>query len=116
MYSSASEAARFRVVRSVPGADRGPRAGSPRGVVDATGSQLAQRSRLAGPDPVATAPGTDCMLDHETIRSYFLSTLGTQQTTSKHSLLHRGRWTSRNAARLSVGARGRPSGRAREAR
>jgi hypothetical protein len=26
------------LMRSVPGADRGPRAGNPRGVVDATGS------------------------------------------------------------------------------
>jgi hypothetical protein len=29
---------RQREIKSVPGADRGPRAGSPRGVVDATGS------------------------------------------------------------------------------
>ena len=42
-------------MRSVPGADRGPRAGSPRGVVDATGSNrfssiggwdLTQQTRL----------------------------------------------------------------------
>ncbi len=39
---------------SVPGADQGPRAGSPRGVVDAT-----RRATQAGRNPVATAPGTD---------------------------------------------------------
>jgi hypothetical protein len=33
------DAAGHPAMRSVPGADRGPRAGSPRGVVDATGSQ-----------------------------------------------------------------------------
>ncbi len=44
---------------SVPGADRGPRAGSPRGVVDATGSQFTARSSCQGHNPVATAPGTD---------------------------------------------------------
>src|SRR5207248_11276377 len=32
---------------SVPGADRGPRAGSPRGVVDATGSRLIARISIA---------------------------------------------------------------------
>jgi hypothetical protein len=37
-----------------PGADRGPRAGSPRGVVDATGS----KTQLEGQHPVATAPGS----------------------------------------------------------
>ena len=49
-------------------ADRGPRAGSPRGVVDATGLTLASRNDAAANDrfrirlrlyPVATAPGTD---------------------------------------------------------
>jgi hypothetical protein len=44
---------------SVPGADRGPRAGSPRGVVDATGSQSTPRASSRGRNPVATAPGTD---------------------------------------------------------
>ncbi len=46
-------------MRSVPGADRGPRAGSPRGVVDAPGSQSTRRATQAGRNPVATAPGTD---------------------------------------------------------
>jgi glycosyltransferase involved in cell wall biosynthesis len=41
-------------VRSVPRADRGPRAGSPRGVVNATGSRFAQLSRLHACNPVAT--------------------------------------------------------------
>jgi len=45
-------------MRSVPGAGRGPRAGSPRGVEDATGSSVG-RSHLVPMDPVATAPGTD---------------------------------------------------------
>src|SRR5213596_3304272 len=40
---------------SEPGADRGPRAGSPRGVVDATGS----KSPTELLDPVATARGSD---------------------------------------------------------
>src|SRR5258708_2185905 len=48
------------VMESVPGADRGPRAGSPRGVVDATGSQsIATIAMAKGYDPVATALGTD---------------------------------------------------------
>src|SRR5437016_13933635 len=34
-------------MESVPGADRGPRAGSPRGVVDATGSQSSARIESA---------------------------------------------------------------------
>src|SRR6266851_925160 len=38
-----------------PGADRGPRAGSPRGVVDATGSQ----TQVERHDPLATARGSD---------------------------------------------------------
>ena len=46
---------------SVPGADRGPRAGSPRGVVDATGSI----GHFASSDPVATARGTDTMGEGE---------------------------------------------------
>jgi ribosomal protein L11 methyltransferase len=40
---------------SEPGADRGPRAGSPRGVVDATGSYTQVESH----DPFATARGSD---------------------------------------------------------
>jgi hypothetical protein len=44
---------------SVPGAVRGPRAGSPRGVVDATGSASPAGFSKVPPDPVATAPGTD---------------------------------------------------------
>src|SRR5437762_8824134 len=39
--------ARSHVMESVPGADRDPRAGSPRGVVDATGSQLIARIEFA---------------------------------------------------------------------
>jgi len=35
-------------MRSVPGADRGPRAGSLRGVVDATGSQRITQTEIAG--------------------------------------------------------------------
>ncbi len=43
-------------MKSVAGADRDPRAGSPRGVVDATGY-------CSRPNhPVATAPGTDFSL------------------------------------------------------
>src|SRR5258708_3621352 len=56
------------MMESVPGADRGPRAGSPRGVVDATGSQPTRRSRSPNFNPVATAPGTDLitnLLDRE---------------------------------------------------
>src|SRR5713226_5757921 len=47
----------FEAVESVPepGADRGPQAGSPLGVVDATGSQ----TQVEWIDPVATAPGSD---------------------------------------------------------
>ena len=37
----------IRYAESVPGADRGPRAGSPRGVVDATGSPPIARIELA---------------------------------------------------------------------
>gem|GEM_PF-2153137 len=46
-------------MRSVPGADRGPRAGSPRGVVDATGLQRIAMIEVGKAYPVATAPGTD---------------------------------------------------------
>ncbi len=41
-------------VDTEPGVDRGPRAGSPLGVVDATGSD----AQLEWQDPVATAPGS----------------------------------------------------------
>jgi hypothetical protein len=51
-----------------PGADRGPQAGSPPGVVDATGSDAqlewqdpvatGSDARLEWQDPVATAPGS----------------------------------------------------------
>src|SRR5882724_86400 len=54
-------------MRSVPGADRGPRAGSPRGVVVATGSQHVMRIEIARRDPVATAPGTDLMPKVDTL-------------------------------------------------
>ena len=43
---------------SEPGADRGPHAGSPRGVVDATGSY----AQVESDDPVATAPGSDTLV------------------------------------------------------
>jgi hypothetical protein len=46
------------------GADRGPRAGSPHGVVDATGSRPSDLDCAVGCDPVATAPGTDLKLSH----------------------------------------------------
>jgi hypothetical protein len=46
-------------MRSVPGADRGPRAGSPRGVVVATGQSVVHYNAHGTRDPVATAPGTD---------------------------------------------------------
>src|SRR5437016_4077393 len=47
-------------MKSVPGADRGPRAGSPHGVVDATGSHRIARIEIASTCyPVATALGTD---------------------------------------------------------
>jgi putative addiction module component (TIGR02574 family) len=53
---------------SVPRADRGPRAGSPRGVVDATGSSVQRRVliRLAtarGTDTVNSAAGSNTSLD-----------------------------------------------------
>ncbi|HYX31449.1 MAG TPA: transcription-repair coupling factor [Pyrinomonadaceae bacterium] len=44
---------------SEPGADRDPHAGSPRGVVDATGSSSSSESL----DPVAIAPGSDTDID-----------------------------------------------------
>ena len=58
-------------VVSEPGADRGPRAGSPRGVVDATGSKgsLSMKADVVISFlrclivPVATAPGSDCVLE-----------------------------------------------------
>src|SRR5712671_585852 len=55
-FLSRQERVPTTMMESVPGADRGPRAGSPRGVVDATGSQ--RRSRSPNFNPVATAPGT----------------------------------------------------------
>src|SRR6266550_6111971 len=45
-------------IESVPGADRGLHAGSPRGVVDATGSY----AQVESDDPVATAPGSDTLV------------------------------------------------------
>ena len=61
---------------SEPGADRGPQAGSPLGVVDATGSRIYLEiisivNELAGQhkvrlDPVATAPGSDTHPETET--------------------------------------------------
>jgi len=44
---------------SEPRADRGPQAGSPLGVVDATGSS----SFAELLDPIATAPGSDTSFD-----------------------------------------------------
>ena len=55
-------------MESVPGADRGPRAGSPRGVVDATGSQLTPgiaRDRTVTRS--LSAPGTDLIHQVETL-------------------------------------------------
>jgi 23S rRNA (cytosine1962-C5)-methyltransferase len=49
-----------------PGADRGPHAGSPRGVVDATGSHQSSRAN----DPVATAPGSVTELDEIEINQH----------------------------------------------
>ena len=40
-----------RTVRSVPGAGRGPRAGSPRGVVDATGASTLRMVEIATARP-----------------------------------------------------------------
>ena len=61
---------------SEPGADRGPQAGSPLGVADATGSRIYLEiisivNELAGQhkvrlDPVATAPGSDTHPETET--------------------------------------------------
>ncbi|HYR74609.1 MAG TPA: class I SAM-dependent rRNA methyltransferase [Pyrinomonadaceae bacterium] len=63
-----------------PGTDRGPRAGSPRGVVDATGSYQSSRAY----DPVATAPGSVTALDQIEINQHgvrFLVTpVGGQKT------------------------------------
>ena len=62
------------------GADRGPRAGSPRGVVDATGSYQSSRAY----DPVATAPGSVKALDQIEINQhgvrFLVSPLGGQKT------------------------------------
>ena len=49
-------------MKAEPGADRGPRAGSPRGVVDATGSHI----QLECSHPVATAPGSALVDPHRT--------------------------------------------------
>ena len=63
-----------------PGADRGPRAGSPRGVVDATGSYQSSRAY----DPVATAPGSETAPDEIEINQhgvrFLVSPLGGQKT------------------------------------
>jgi 23S rRNA (cytosine1962-C5)-methyltransferase len=63
-----------------PGADRGPRAGSPRGVVDATGSYQSSRAY----DPVATAPGSETGVDQIAINQhgvrFLVSPLGGQKT------------------------------------
>jgi hypothetical protein len=48
-----------KIVKSEPGADRGPRAGSPRGVVDATGSYFDDLESLLSYGPVATATDSD---------------------------------------------------------
>src|SRR5260370_35791261 len=63
-----------------PGADRGPRAGSPRGMVDATGSYQSSRAD----DPVASAPGSVTALDQIDINQhgvrFLVSPLGGQKT------------------------------------
>src|SRR5437868_7508951 len=51
------ELRRGTVYVSEAGADRGPQAGSPLGVVEATGSYHSSRAH----DPVATAPGSDTL-------------------------------------------------------
>jgi 23S rRNA (cytosine1962-C5)-methyltransferase len=65
---------------SEPGADRGPHAGSPRGVVDATGSYQPGRAY----DPIATAPGSETDLDQVEINQhgvrFLVSPLGGQKT------------------------------------
>ena len=62
---------------SEPGADRGPRAGSPRGVVDATGSSESQGSH----DPLASARGSDTEIEinQHGVR-FIVSPLATQKT------------------------------------
>ncbi len=45
------------VMASVPGADRGPRAGSPHGVMDATGLTLASSNERTVPHQIAPVPG-----------------------------------------------------------
>jgi 23S rRNA (cytosine1962-C5)-methyltransferase len=61
---------------SEPGADRGPRAGSPRGVVDATGSFHSNRDY----DPVAIAPGSDTIEITQNGVRFLISPLGGQKT------------------------------------
>ena len=56
------------MTQSVPGAVRGPQAGSPRGVVEATGYQSMGRTSLAENNPVATAPGTDIITSASLVR------------------------------------------------
>ena len=57
------------MTESVPGADRGPRAASPRGVVEATRYQpLDGRDRL-NCNPAAIVPGTD-LITIDTLPSY----------------------------------------------
>jgi len=57
------------MTESVPGADRGPRAGSPRGVVDATGYQPRDGRDRLNCNPVSIAPGTD-LITIETLPSH----------------------------------------------
>jgi len=65
---------------SEPRADRGPHAGSPRGVVDATGSYRSSRSY----DPVATAPASETAPEEIEINQhgvrFLVSPLGGQKT------------------------------------
>jgi 23S rRNA (cytosine1962-C5)-methyltransferase len=61
---------------SEPGADRGPHAGSPRGVVDATGSLHSTRND----DPVATARGSDTIEINQHGVRFIVSPLGGQKT------------------------------------
>ena len=62
-------------IESEPGADRGPHAGSPRGVVDATGSE----AQVESDDPVANAPGSDTLIIH--INPGMAFGTGTHETT-----------------------------------
>ena len=61
---------------SEPGADRGPHAGSPRGVVDATGSFHSTRDN----DPVATTLGSDTIEINQHGVRFIVSPLGGQKT------------------------------------